>query len=280
MDKAMLAALMPQKPVKTESGIHSILYGDPKSGKTTTLDDPNMKVLVLDLEGGDSVLEGSPNVDIVRIKSVEHLNAYLELIKAGKWLNYEGKLVPLEHGLIAADSFTALCEYVKDYVVRVVAPNRQREIKEGDPVVRFGARSDWGNYGSILVDIMKYVHALTKRGDKSINFKWLAHKDNKYENPNVETLVTGTQIKMQGSSVPIVMSVVDAIFYMNKGEIKNPKTQEVGTYYWIQTETIGITEAGVRQSKRAEKLKSKIFNPVWSDIYTQLGYRIEPPVQK
>lgn len=276
----MLAALMPQKPIKTASGIHSILYGDPKSGKTTTLDDPNMRVLVLDMEGGDSVLEGSPNVDIVRIKSVEHLNAYLELIKAGTWLNFEGKIVPLEHGLIAADSFTALCEFVKDYVVRVVAPTRQREIKEGLPAVRFGARFDWGNYGSILVDIMKYVHALTKRGDKSINFKWLAHKENKYEHPSIETLVTGTQIKMQGSSVPVVMSVVDAIFYMNKGEIKNPKTQEVGTYYWIQTDTVGITEAGVRQSKRAEKLKTKIFNPVWSDIYTQLGYRTEPPIIK
>jgi hypothetical protein len=43
MDKTMLAALMPQKPTKEESGIHSILYGEPKSGKTTTLDDPNMK---------------------------------------------------------------------------------------------------------------------------------------------------------------------------------------------------------------------------------------------
>jgi hypothetical protein len=280
MDKTMLAALMPQKPVKAESGVHGILYGDPKSGKTTTLDDPTMKVLVLDMEGGESVLEGSLNVDVVKIKSVEHLNAYLELIKDGKWLNYEGKVVPLEHGLIAADSFTALCGFVKDYVVRVVAPNRQREIKEGEPAVRFGARSDWGNYGDILVDIMKYVHTLTKRGAKSVNFMWLAHKDNKYENPNVETLVTGTQIKMQGSSVPIVMSVVDAIFYMNSGEIKNPKTQEVGTYYWIQTETIGITAAGVRQSKRAEKLPKKIFNPVWSDIFKQLGYRIAAPAKK
>jgi hypothetical protein len=279
MDKSMLAALMPQKPEKSVSGVHSILYGDPKSGKTTTLDDPNMRILVLDLEGGDSVLEGSENVDIVRIKTLEHLNGYLELIEAGKWLNYDGKIVPLEHGLIAADSFTALCDYVKDYVVRVVAPNRQREIKEGDPIVRFGARSDWGNYGSILVDTMKYVHSLTKRGTQSINFMWLAHKDNKYENPNVETMVTGTQIKMQGSSVPVVMSVVDAIFFMNKGIIKG-KSGEERLMHWIQTETIGVTEAGVRQSKRSEKLPARIFNPVWSDVFTKLGYRIEAPAAK
>lgn len=282
MDKSMLAALMPQKPVKTESGIHGILYGDPKSGKTTTLDDPNMRVLLLDMELGDSVLEGSENVDVVKIGSLEHLNAYLELINDGKWLNYEGKLVPLEHGLVAADSITRLCDYVKDYVVRVVAPNRQREIKDSNlpPLQRFGAQSDWGNYGAILVDLVKYVHNMTKRGKQSINFMWLAHKENKYENPNVNTMVTGTQIKMQGGSVPVVMSVVDAIFFMNKGEIKNPKTGEVGTYYWIQTETVGVTEAGVRQSKRAEKLPKKIYNPVWSDVFTQLGYRIEPPVKK
>jgi hypothetical protein len=282
MDKSMLAALMPKKPEKKESGIHSILYGEPKSGKTTTLDDPNMRVLLLDMEGGDSVLEGSPNVDIVKIQSLEMLNAYMELINDGTWLNYEGKIVPLEHGLVAVDSITALSDMVKDYVVRVVAPNRQREIKDANlpPVQRFGAQSDWGNYGTIIVDLVKYAHNMTKRGTQSINFMWLAHKENKYENPNVSTMVTGTQIKMQGSSVPVVMSVVDAIFYMNKGEIKNPKTGEVGTYYWVQTETIGVTEAGVRQSKRAEKLPKKIYNPVWSDIFTQLGYRIEPPVPK
>jgi hypothetical protein len=121
---------------------------------------------------------------------------------------------------------------------------------------------------------------MTKRGSQSINFKWIAHKENKYENPNVETLVTGTKIKMQGSSVPIVMSVVDAIFFMNKGVIKHPKTKEEKLCHWIQTETVGVTEAGVRQSKRAERLKPRIFNPVWSDIYQQLGYRIEPPVKK
>lgn len=275
MDKAMLAALMPQKPVKAESGIHCILYGEPKSGKTTTLDDPNMKILLLDLEGGDSVLEGSPNVDVVKITSLEHLNAYFELLKDGKWLNHEGKLVPIEHGLIACDSITQLCDLVKKYVVKVAAPNRKREVQGV-----FGAQSDWGNYGTILVDLVKYIHVLTKRGAQSINFMWLAHKDNKYENPNAENQITGTQIKMQGSSVSIVMSVVDAIFYMNNGNITNKKTNETNMYYWIQTDKIGITEAGVRQSKREEKLPAKIFNPVWSDIFKQLNYRIDPPVKK
>lgn len=274
MDKALLAALAPQEISDEKEGQHSILYGDPKTGKTTTLDDPNMRVLLLDLEGGTSVLAGSENVDRVVIKSVEHLNAYFELLDKGYWVNKQGKIVPLEHGLIAIDSITRFCDYVKDYVVRVVAPNRKREVSGV-----FGAQSDWGNYGTIITDTVKYAHTMTKRGKKSLNIMWLAHKDNKYENPNAETMVTGTQIKMQGSSVPIVMSVVDAIYYMAKGNIKN-KQGETKMYYWIQTDTIGVTEAGVRQSKREEKLPAKIYNPVWSDILTQLGYSIVAPSQK
>lgn len=272
---ALLAALAPQEITDVKEGQHSILYGDPKTGKTTTLDDPKMKVLLLDLEGGTSVLAGAPNVDRVVISSVEHLNAYMELLKENKWINKAGKIVPIEHGLIAIDSLTRFCDYVKDYVVRVVAPNRKREVQNV-----FGAQSDWGNYGTIIADTVKYAHTLTKRGEKSLNIMWLAHKDNKYENPNAENMVTGTQIKMQGSSVPIVMSTVDAIYYMAKANIKNTKTNETNMYYWIQTDTIGVVEAGVRQAKREEKLPAKIFNPVWSDIFTQLGYRIEPPVQK
>lgn len=272
LDKTMLAALTASPVEETKEGFHSILYGEPKSGKTTTLDDPDMKILLLDLEGGTSVLAGSPNVDRVSIGSVEHLNTYFELLSENKWINRQGKIVPLEHGLVAIDGITRFCDFVKDYVVRVIAPNRKREVAKV-----FGAQSDWGNYGTIIADTVKYAHTLTKRGSRSLNIMWLAHKDNKYENPMAENQVTGTQIKMQGSSVPIVMSVVDAIFYMNKGEILNKKTNEKNMYYWIQTDTIGITEAGVRQSKREEKLPAKIFNPVWSDVFAKLGYSTQPP---
>lgn len=269
MDASMLAALTSQKIVDVKEGFHSILYGDPKCGKTSTLDDPNMRILLLDLEGGTSVLAGSPNVDRVSINNLEQLNAYMELLKENKWVTPEGKLSPIEHGLIAIDGITRMCDYVKDYVTRVVAPNRKREVAKV-----FGAQSDWGNYGTIIADTVKYAHTLTKRGAKSLNIMWLAHKDNKYENPLAETQITGTQIKMQGSSVPIVMSVVDAIFYMSK---MVGKDKEV--HYAIQTENLGIIEAGVRQSKREEKLPKIIENPIWSDIFTKLGYSTEPPKQ-
>jgi hypothetical protein len=271
IDKAMLAALSATKVEDSKEGLHSILYGEPKSGKTSTLDDPNLKVLLLDLEGGTSVLAGSPNVDRVTVSNLEQLNVYMELLNENKWIK-DGKLLPIEHGLIAIDGITRMCDYVKEYVVKTVAPRRKREV-EGV----FGAQSDWGNYGTIIADTVKYAHTLTKRGNKSLNIMWLAHKDNKYENPMAETQITGTQIKMQGSSVPIVMSVVDAIFYMAKGNITNPRTKETNMYYWIQTDTVGVTEAGVRQAKREEKLPTKMYNPVWSDIFRQLGYSTEPP---
>lgn len=269
IDKAMLAALTPKPKVRPKEGFHSILYSDPKAGKTTSLDS-RIRTLVLDLEGGDSVLNGAPNVDIVPILNLEQLNAYAELLKAGKWINEEGKVVPLEHGLIAIDSITRLCDMVKTYIVKTLVPNRRREVTGV-----FGAQSDWGNYATIITDLVKYFHELTKRGDKSLNVMWLAHKDNKYENPNAETQVTGTQIKMQGSGVPIVMSIVDAIFYMEKGQIKNKNTGETNMYYWIQTDKLGHVEAGVRQSKREEKLPPKIYNPDWYEIFKTLGYKVE-----
>lgn len=279
-DMSLLAGLVPAAASDTKEGFHSILYADPKAGKTTTLDDPNMKVQVFDLEKGTSVLAGAPNVDIVKINTLEQLNAYAELLKEGKCVKLDEKgkpfIAPYDYSLTAIDSLTRLQDLVKDYVVRVVAPNRQREIKDPklDPSKRFGAQSDWGNFGTIIVDLVKFFHDLTKRGDQSLNVMWLAHKENKHENPAAESMITGTQIKMQGGSVSVVMSVVDAIFYMQKGEIKNPKTKETGMYYWIQTDKVGITEAGVRYSKRDERLPLKIYNPVWSDIFEQLGYKI------
>lgn len=275
INNAMISTLIPSKQVEEKEGIDSILYGDPKTGKTTTLDDPTMKVLLLDLEGGSSVLAGSPNVDIVPITSLEQLNAAGELIKNLQWVSPEGKIIPYSYGLVAIDSITRLQDLVKKFIVETYAPNRRREI-----ATKFGAQTDWGDFGIIISDLVKYFHGLTKRGSKSINVMWIAHKDNKYENPNVETLVTGTQIKMQGGSVPIVMSTVDAIFYMSKGIIENKQTKEKNLYYWIQTETMGVTEAGVRQSKREEKLPQRIYNPVWSEIFTKLGYKTEAPKQK
>lgn len=257
----MKAALKIKKPINSKEGIHSILYGDPKTGKTSTLDDPNMKILVIDLEGGSAVLSDAPNTDIISVETLEELNEVFTLLKNNQFVDEEGNIVPFDYGLVAIDSITRLQDLVKDYVVRVVAPNRNREIKG-----KFGAQMDWGDFGIIMKDLVKFAHGLTKRGDQSINIMWIAHRDNVRD--EVTGGIIGTQIKLQGSSGIEIMSIVDAIFYMVKKD-----TQE-GLKFGVATRKMGIVEAGVRQSKKEERLPDVIENPVWSEIFTKLGYNV------
>ena len=257
----MQAALRIKKPAKAKEGIHAILYDDPKTGKTSTLDDPNMRVLLLDIEGGSAVLSDAENVDIVPIEKLEDLQEAAKLLKDNVFVDEEGNIVPFNYGLVAIDSLTRLQDLVKDYVVRVLAPNRKREIQG-----KFGAQSDWRDFGIIMKDMVKFFHGLTKRGEKSINVMWIAHRENIKD--DVTGGIIGTQIKMQGSSAPEIMSVVDAIFYMVK------KDTDEGLKFGIATRKMGIVEAGVRQSKKEERLPDIIENPVWSEIFTKLGYKV------
>lgn len=257
----MQSALRIKKPAKAKEGIHAILYGDPKTGKTSTLDDPNMRVLLLDVEGGSAVLSDAENVDIVPIEKLEDLHEVGKLLKDNVFVDEEGNIVPFNYGLVAIDSLTRLQDLVKDYVVRVLAPNRKREIQG-----KFGAQSDWGDFGIIMKDMVKFFHGLTKRGEKSINVMWIAHRENIKD--DVTGGIIGTQIKMQGSSAPEIMSVVDAIFYMVK------KDTDEGLKFGVATRKMGIIEAGVRQSKKEERLPDIIENPVWSEIFTKLGYKV------
>lgn len=257
----MLSALKIKKPNQVKEGIHAILYGDPKSGKTSTLDDPNMKVLLLDIEGGSAVLAGAENVDIVPIEKLEDLQEVAKLLKKGVFIDEEGNEVPFNYGLVAIDSLTRLQDLVKDYIVRVYAPNRKREIQG-----KFGAQSDWGDFGLIIKDMVKFFHTLTKQGEKSINVMWIAHKENVKD--DITGGIVGTKIQMQGSSANEIMSVVDAIFYMVK------KDTEQGLKFGVATRKMGAIEAGVRQSKKEERLPDIIENPVWSEIFTKLGYKV------
>ena len=40
----------------------------------------------------------------------------------------------------------------------------------------------------------------------------------------------------------------------------------------VLTQSAGIYQAGVRQSKHREPLPAVIYNPVWSDVFKKLGY--------
>ena len=251
-----------KNPAKVIEGIHSILYGQQKSGKTSTLDDPNMRVLLLDLEGGSSVLAGAENVDIVPIESWEDLQEVGKLLARHVFVDEDGKEVPFNYDLVAIDSVTRLQDLVKVYIAKTHAPNRKREI-----VGQFGCQGDWGDFGLLLQGIVKFFHNLTKNGEKSINIMWIAHKDDIKD--DLDGRITGTKIMMQGDkNAPVIMSVVDAVFYMVKRET------EQGLQFGILTQKKGIYDAGVRQSKRQEPLDDFIVNPIWSDIFKHLGYKV------
>ncbi len=134
-----------KKPSSNAEGFHGILYGEPGTGKTSTADDPEFKTLLLDLEGGSSVLSEATNTDIIEINTWEDLVEAGKSIKQGFFETSSGK-VPCTYDMIFIDSITRLQDLCKEYVVRVVAPNRRREIQ-----TKFGAMADWGDLKDLVV---------------------------------------------------------------------------------------------------------------------------------
>lgn len=256
-------ALTIKKPSATTEGFHGILYGEPGSGKTSTADDPKFRTLVLDLEGGSSVLSEADKVDIIPIEKWEDLVEAGASIKRGYFETSSGK-IDCTYDMIFIDSITRLQDLCKEYVVRSVAPNRRREVQN-----KFGAMADWGDLKELVVGIAKSFHSLTKRGEDSIHVVWIAHKD--VNKDDVTGNVTSTKIQVQGgNTAEILMSITDGVFYMFKKTDAEDKTK---TLYGLLTDTQGVFSAKVRQSKKREKLPSVIYNPVWSDILTTLGYK-------
>ena len=252
-----------KKPSSNAEGFHGILYGEPGTGKTSTADDPELKTLLLDLEGGSSVLSEATNTDIIEINTWEDLVEAGKSIKQGFFETSSGK-VPCTYDMIFIDSITRLQDLCKEYVVRTVAPNRRREIQ-----TKFGAMADWGDLKDLVVGLAKSFHSLTKRGEDSIHVVWIAHKD--VNKDDVTGNVTSTKIQVQGgNTAEILMSIVDGVFYMFKKTDDQDKTK---TLYGLLTDTHGVFSAKIRQSKKREKLPHVIYNPVWSEILEKLGYK-------
>lgn len=243
-------------PAEVREGMHSILYGKPKTGKTSTADDPTFKVLIADLEGGTAVLTDAKNVQRAEIKTYEDFVEFTKIVERG----YIEKQGDFDFDMIVIDSLTRLQEIIKSYVVRVVAPNRKREING-----EFGAMADWGNLRELIIRDIKTYHALTKRGAGSIHVMWIAHEGVVKDELTEQAIAT--KIQLQGKDTPdICMAHVDAIFYMYN------KVDEGKLKRGVLTQNFGIFQAGVRQSKHREPLPVVIENPVWSEIYEKLGY--------
>lgn len=259
-------------PASEKEGFDGILYGPPKSGKTSTLDDDHLKVLLIDMEGGSSVLSHATNVKRLNIpaihKALQQKNPTITKFEVlqGIWADIEaGKFKGFD--LIASDSFTNFETIVKDYVVAKYAPKRSREIAE-----KFGAQSDWGDLRSLILGFVEAIHSRTKAGADSINHLWLAHS---LETKNEITKQPDpTKIMLQGSTTAdVVMSIVDGLFYMvtkeADGEVKR------GVY----AQPNGNIVAATRQSKREKPLPKFIQDPKWSVILYKLGY-YDPKAQK
>lgn len=254
-----------------------LLYGAPKTGKTYSLDDPDLEVHLIDFDGGSAVLEGAPRVtiweltkDLATVQSKEEHPYYLYCqLKEGfrrGYIDIDGQRIDLSNvDLVAIDSFSRFQDIVKDFVAKYYAPKRAREIQG-----RFGAMSDWGDLQDIEIFEAKDWHTMTKRGDKSINVMWIAHSEYEQENG----LNVSTKIALQGKYAPMqIMSVMDAMFFSFKVSVEENGKQVVK--YGIYTQTTGINQAEVRYNKRSKRLPAVIQNPVWSKIFKHLGYKLK-----
>jgi hypothetical protein len=271
-------ALIPMSTEKVQEGMHSILYGDPKTGKTTTLGECGFKVLLGDAEGGSAVLEGATNITRIPLESFEDVLELGKSIRQGFILLPDGKKFDLSSfDLIAMDSWGRIQDLCKEWVANVYAPNRKREIQG-----KFGALADWGDLEDQLTKLVKAFHRITKSGADSKHVMWIAHKMVEVDGSGIPV---GTKIQLQGKKTPdIIMSVVDSLFYMVKQVNVDPQTQEEKITYGILTDQMGIFTAAVRQSKfktDSKKLPKLIANPNWKKIFMTLGYKgKEEPAKK
>jgi phage nucleotide-binding protein len=249
------------KPSEITEGFHGILYGKPKVGKTSTADDPKFKTLLIDMEGGSAVLSQAKNVDRIQVEDFKDFIEITDSVKRG-YFQIGNDKVKCDYDLYVIDSISALQELIKNYIAVSYAPSRRREI-----TAKFGAMADWGDLRDLITRSTKAWHQLTKRGEDSVHVMWIAHEQ--VIKDETTDQASGTKIQLQGKdTADVVMAHVDGIFYMFNKQNKDTKELERG----ILTQPAGIYAAGVRQSKHAKPLEPQIINPVWSDIFTKLGY--------
>lgn len=272
-----MANYIGKKPEARNEGRSIVVYGPPFVGKTTSLADPDVRVLLADMDHNTSPLDDATNVDIFPIDSYEEYLVFKESVERGYFtIDKQGKFVSQgvqkielqQYDIIAFDSFTRFEELIKRYVATVYAPNRKREISD-----KFGAQTDWDDLQTIEVQQVRDWQALTRT--KGFNVFWIGHDMSMKENPNAENMVTGIRLALQGKyAAPRIMGAVDAVVYFAKisqPNKDNPKQTDIvrGMY----TQQHGVIQADARLSvAKREKLPTFYPNPKWSKILPYLGY--------
>lgn len=260
---------------KVNEAMHSILYGDPKTGKTTTLGECGFRVLLGDAEGGSAVLEGASNIMRVPLETFEDVLEFGASVRQGYIdLGNGEKFDVTGFDLIALDSLGRIQDLCKEWIANTYAPNRKREIQG-----KFGALADWGDLEDQMTKLVKAFHRITKSGDKSKHVMWICHKMVEVDGSGIPIT---TKVQLQGKKTPdIIMSVVDSIFYMVKQVHVDEKSGEEKITYGVLTDQMGIFNAAVRQSKfnkETKKLPKVIGNPNWKKIFTAIGYKTKETV--
>lgn len=255
----MAKHLGPEQEARPE-GRQIILYGPPFVGKTTTLADPGIRVLLGDMDHNTSPLDEADNVTIYPIDSYEDYLTFKESVERGYFV-IEGKKVPCtDFDVIAMDSFTRFEELIKEYIPRVFAPNRSREIKG-----KFGAQTDWDDLQRHEVQEVRDWQAMTRSHGFCVI--WMGHDMSMHD--DLTKQVARIQLALQGKyASPRIMSAVDAIFYMQKVE----KEGKIIRGAW--TQQFGIVQADARLpiGKRAA-LPAYIPKLEWSKVLPYLGWK-------
>jgi hypothetical protein len=272
-----MANYLGKKPEQRKEGRSIVAYGPPFVGKTTSLADPDVRVLLADMDHNTSPLDTAENVDIFPIDSYEDYLVFRESVERGYFMMDKNgffvlqgvqKIEMQEYDIIAFDSFTRFEELIKRYVRETFAPNRKRELAE-----KFGAQSDWQDLQDIEVQQVRDWQQLTRT--KGFNVIWIGHDMTLFNDPNAESRPTHIQLALQGKYASSrIMGAVDAVVYfakVSRPSKADPKVMELvrGMY----TQQFGITQADMRLPvEKREKLQNFIPNPKWSKILPYLGY--------
>lgn len=264
-----MANYMGNAPETKGEGRSILIYGPPFSGKTTSLADPDVKVLLFDLDHNTSPLDDADNVTIWPVDSYEDYEEGKKSVERGYFMIGKEKVPVGDMDIIAIDSFTRFEELIKQHVLHKFAPNRKRELSD-----KFGAQSDWQDLQDIEVKEVRDWQANTR--SHGFNVFWLGHDMTLYNDPNIETKATHVQLALQGKYASTrIMSAVDAVCYFTK--VSRPskddpkKTELIRGMYTMQH---GIVQADVRLSiEKRQQLPAFVPEPKWSKVLPYLGYR-------
>ena len=273
-----MANFLGPSPEERPEGRQVVLYGPPFVGKTSSLADPDLKVLLCDMDHNTSPLDNADNVTVYPIdhfdtdkddtKRLGYDNSYMEFkrsIERGYFV-IKGEKVPVPKvDVVAFDGFTRFEELVKYWVANVFAPNRSREIQG-----KFGAQTDWDDLQRTEVEEIRDWQSMTRtKGFCSI---WMGH--DMAINSEITKKAARIQLALQGKYAgPRIMSAVDAVFYMDK--VLDPKDKDKKTFVrGVYTQQFDIIQADARMPiEKREKLPKFIPTVQWSKILPYIGYR-------